>query len=1004
MDMKGLSVFISDIRKATSKEEEQKRVDKELAKIRQKFKNSSNLKGYDRKKYVTKLLYMHMLGYEIDFGHMEAVNLLSSDKYSEKHLGYLACTLLLNENHELLTLITNSIKQDLVNKNVENFQCLALCAIANVGGKDFAEALAQDVQKILVAGETKSLVRKKAALCLLRLYRKYPEILPPDTWSERVINLLSGRDLGVITSVMALLLELVASSPADYEKAIPKVVRLLTKLVINREYTNDYIYYGIPTPWLQIKLLRLLQFYPPPEAELMTQITAVLNRIINGAERIRTMDKTKSVSRNNAVHSVLFEALKLAIHYDNDRELLNTAANILGRFLSDRDTNLRYLSLDTMSRLALTTGDAIEHIKKHQDTILFALKDPDISIRKRALDLLYSMCDKSNASQIVGELLSYLAVADFAIREELVLKIAILAEKFASDLTWYVDVVLNLITQAGDFVSDDIWYRVVQIVTNSDESLQRYAADTVLKAVSSPAAHENCVKVAGYILGEFGHLIADVDVTGPAVQFNALRTKFDVSTSPTRALLLSTFIKFYNMYEDPEVRSKIIDVFKSYRSYIDAEIQQRANEYYALAGTADESLLAAVLEAMPNFPERESNLLRGLKIGAASRVDGQQAGEDGGAHLGTIREPSQTELQSAQAPAQQQASTLLSLDDLLGGPVAAPAPQPSTLLQEQARLQQQPTPVAVDPFDFGFSSPTAAPAPAPAPVPVAAPAPVDLAAEAARAAAQRQYTAGAVESMIGKANQAELEEQLKAVQEDAAKKFVKLIVGDSGVAMEQSHLQLGVKSEFHGNVGRMVLYFGNKQQAPLAQVRATLDSIPELKIQASQVAPMIAPKTQVQQFINIECLDAFSGNATLSLYFEYERQPYKFTLQVPVTLNKFTEPLRITSAEDFFKRWNAIQGGAPLEQVKTGKSASPIDMQKLDQMFTTGFKLAVLPFDPNPNNLVCAGLVCTKAGQHGLLVRLQTHKEAQAFKLTVRSTNATVSTTIADLIYNQLLL
>lgn len=40
--------------------------------------------GYDRRKYVAKILYMHMLGYEIDFGYMEAVALLSSNKFQEK--------------------------------------------------------------------------------------------------------------------------------------------------------------------------------------------------------------------------------------------------------------------------------------------------------------------------------------------------------------------------------------------------------------------------------------------------------------------------------------------------------------------------------------------------------------------------------------------------------------------------------------------------------------------------------------------------------------------------------------------------------------------------------------------------------------------------------------------------------------------------------------------------------------------------------------------------------
>lgn len=33
----------------------------------------------------------------------------------------------------------------------------------------------------------------------------------------------------------------------------------------------------------------------------------------------------------------------------------------------------------------------------------------------------------------------------------------------------YVDVILQLIDKAGDFVSDDIWFRVVQYVTNNED-------------------------------------------------------------------------------------------------------------------------------------------------------------------------------------------------------------------------------------------------------------------------------------------------------------------------------------------------------------------------------------------------------------------------------------------------------------------------------------------------------------------------------------------------------
>lgn len=61
-----------------------------------------------------------------------------------------------------------------------------------------------------------------------------------------------------------------------------------------------------------------------------------------------------------------------------------------------------------------------------------------------------------------------------------VLKVAILAEKYAVDYSWYVDTILNLIRIAGDYVSEEVWYRVIQIVINRDD-VQGYAAKTVFE-------------------------------------------------------------------------------------------------------------------------------------------------------------------------------------------------------------------------------------------------------------------------------------------------------------------------------------------------------------------------------------------------------------------------------------------------------------------------------------------------------------------------------------------
>lgn len=160
--MRGLVQFIADLRNARARELEEKRINKELANIRQKFKDG-NLTGYHKKKYVCKLLYIYILGWNVDFGHLEAVNLISASKYSEKQIGYLAVTLFLHEQHELLHLVVNSIRKDLLGNN-ELYNCLALHAIANVGGKEMGEALSGDVHRLLISPSVQLCGRRRLLL------------------------------------------------------------------------------------------------------------------------------------------------------------------------------------------------------------------------------------------------------------------------------------------------------------------------------------------------------------------------------------------------------------------------------------------------------------------------------------------------------------------------------------------------------------------------------------------------------------------------------------------------------------------------------------------------------------------------------------------------------------------------------------------------------------------------------------------------------------------------
>ena len=50
------------------------------------FLTLQGLSPYEKKKYVWKMLYIYMLGYDVDFGHMETVSLISAPKYPEKQV------------------------------------------------------------------------------------------------------------------------------------------------------------------------------------------------------------------------------------------------------------------------------------------------------------------------------------------------------------------------------------------------------------------------------------------------------------------------------------------------------------------------------------------------------------------------------------------------------------------------------------------------------------------------------------------------------------------------------------------------------------------------------------------------------------------------------------------------------------------------------------------------------------------------------------------------------
>ncbi|KAG4435618.1 hypothetical protein IFR05_008893 [Cadophora sp. M221] len=933
-NMRGLVQFIADLRNARARELEEKRINKELANIRQKFRDG-NLNGYHKKKYVCKLLYIYILGWNVDFGHLEAVNLISANKYSEKQIGYLAMTLFLHEQHELLHLVVNSIRKDLTDHN-ELYNCLALHAIANVGSREMGEALSGEVHRLLISPTSKSFVKKKAALTLLRLYRKHPDIVQPQ-WAERIISLMDDADMGVALSVTSLVMALAQDQPDQYKGSYVKAASKMKRILVDGEYAADYLYYKVPCPWIQVKLLRLLQYYPPSDdTHVRDLIRESLQKILNLA-----LEMPKNVQQNNAQNAVLFEAINLIIHLDTEQALMKQISHRLGKFIQSRETNVRYLGLEAMTHLA-ARAETLDPIKQHQGIIISSLKDRDISVRRKGLDLLYSMCDQTNAQPIVGELLQYLQNADFAIREEMVLKIAILTEKYATDIQWYVDISLRLIAMAGDHVSDEVWHRVIQIVTNNEE-LQVYAAQNILQYVKADHCHETLVKIGGYILGEFGHLIAEDKGCSPIEQFIALQGKLQGCSSPTRAIILSCFIKFVNLF--PEIKPRLMYVFEAYSHTLDSELQQRACEYFALASLPSDDLLRTVCDEMPPFPERQSALLSRLHQKHANTSDKRTwvvGGKDANAN--------EKDFNLTKNPGLKRAFSANGAAGRANG-----SSNGNGMNGANGHAKGHNDLAGLNMMDAGPSEPKTLKAP-------------NLASAA-------------------------------HLSPDWELGYNKLLLKAEGVLYEDGQIQIGVRSEYRGQMACVILYFSNKAPIAVSSFTTTLDLEPAEKENLSWEVKGLPESTilegsQSQQMIMFEAKKVFEKSPTIRIsYLAGALQA--LTLKIPVTIHKFMDPAEL-SADDFFKRWKQI-GGAPREAqrifgVKGGKGGDREINDSFIRRTIDGFRWGILDgVDPNKKNFVGASVLHTgEGGKFGCLLRLEPNYSTGMVRLTIRATDESV--------------
>ena len=83
--------------------------------------------------------------------------------------------------------------------------------------------------------------------------------------------------------------------------------------------------------------------------------------------------------QHKKIRHSLFLSISLRMHAHSDPSLQVRACNLLGGYLTHKETNMRYLALESLSHLA-TSDLSREAVKKHQDTVLEQLKVSSVTV------------------------------------------------------------------------------------------------------------------------------------------------------------------------------------------------------------------------------------------------------------------------------------------------------------------------------------------------------------------------------------------------------------------------------------------------------------------------------------------------------------------------------------------------------------------------------------------------------------------------------------------------
>lgn len=454
-------------------------------------------------------------------------------------------------------------------------------------------------------------IRRKAALCAMRICRKVPDL--QEHFVDKAKLLLNDRNHGVLLSGLTLVISMCeADEDEGGEQGVVDMFRPLTgslvkvlKALSQSGYAPEHDVTGITDPFLQVKILRLLRVLGRGDQQTSEQINDILAQVATNTE-----------SSKNVGNSILYEAVLTILDIEADSGLRVLGVNILGKFLANKDNNIRYVALNTLIKVVAIEPNAVQ---RHRNTILDCLRDPDISIRRRALDLSFTLINESNIRVLIRELLAFLEVADNEFKPVMTSQIGIAADRFAPNKRWHVDTMLRVLKLAGNYVKEQILSSFVRLIATTPD-LQTYSAQKLYAALKEDVSQEGLNLAGTWVIGEYGdallrggtyeeeELVKEVKENEIVDLFSTILNSSYSGQSVTQYIITAA-IKLTTRMQDPAQIDRLRRLLLGRQADLDVEVQQRAVEYGNLFG--HDAIRLGVLERMPAPEIREEQRVLG---------------------------------------------------------------------------------------------------------------------------------------------------------------------------------------------------------------------------------------------------------------------------------------------------------------------------------------------------------------------------------------------------------